>query len=152
MTAIYFCHAGNIMAESGEDGSMKAFSIWSSPLRDRVIIKRPAHHSGKPAVSAINSIINSFFSSIPHPSCHVEPEIYSEGQCGFPAYKIRKEDLVDLGVRCPSIKSSTPQPKRRTEWLKKAGLERPRKTLNLARDAIETAAYIPTLSPAAALS
>lgn len=143
MTAIYLCQVKKLLAEGDDDGRVKAFNIWSSPLRKTVVIRRFPIQSSKPSVSALNHIICSFFSSIPLPSCHVEPEIYSIRRCGFPAYRIKKEDLLDPGRSLQAHKTSTPQPKREAEWLMKAGLERPRKTLNLARDAIETSVLNP---------
>lgn len=84
------------------------------------------------------TLFSRVIGAFPLPDQPIDPAITIEILAS--SYKIKKEAVIEFGVKCITAKPATTHPEKRMERFNKAGLDRPRAAFSLARDDLDAIA------------
>jgi hypothetical protein len=91
-----------------------------------------------PVLKPITIFTTRVLGAFPLPEKPVDPAITIEILAY--SYKIKKEAVLEFGVKCITAKPAATHPERRMERFNGYGLERPRAAFSLARDDLDAIA------------
>ncbi|MBI5344754.1 MAG: hypothetical protein HZB83_05380 [Deltaproteobacteria bacterium] len=131
MTAVCFCRVRKTLAHVDY---RTASNIICARSYGGAYMRGTSRHDS-PACSALTIFANA----LSHPIQRIEPPVLRE----YPAYNLKKEHIVDSGAKEAGRKSLLPYLKRMAEQFHKAGSDVPRRTINLARDDLESIFAVP---------
>lgn len=151
MTSVYLCHGSKGGEAQGPVDCKAAIEvIRCASLEERPMARENPKHIHERHERNEKAHINAFviFSKVletfPSPAW---PVVYRELSV-YKLKKLKKELALDSGAGCLQPKPSSFQHKRREGLFHKSGLDRPSKTLNLARDDLATEIYGMRCAPA----
>lgn len=148
MTSAYLCHGSKGgWAQRPVDCKAAIEVIRCASLEERPMAREnPKHTHDRNEKAHINAfvIFSKVLETFPSPAW---PVVYRELSV-YKLKKLKKELALDSGTGYPQSKPSSFQHKRREGLFHKSGLDRPSKTLNLARDDLATEIYGMRCAPA----